>query len=151
MVNGVIGKRCSGYTLLEILGVIALIGLIYALVQPEFALSEERNRVRYVGLMLQADLQAAGDQAKTGNEIKVAFHASGYRYKIGDALMERDYRRDGLVFTFRYGNDDAGQPELVYKADGSCRPGVIDWGSRHYRGSLELKADGTISWSYHGK
>lgn len=168
------GKAGSGYTLLEVLGVICLIGLVLALAQPQIFQVEEKHQVRYAGELLQTDLQRVRAEAKAGNAVKLKINANGYCFPLGDTVITRDYRAHGLVF--RVGNNGVGVPatlapersqskdvtgettatvtgesELSFTPEGSGPLTTISWESKHYQGALKLEADGAVSWRYHVK
>ncbi|HYH05164.1 MAG TPA: hypothetical protein VEC37_18895 [Bacillota bacterium] len=147
----VTGKGNTGYTLLEVLGVILLIGLVLSLVRPEFPRFEERNRLRYVGELIQADLKTAQDQTKTGNVVRVHFNPYGYRFKIGDTLIMRDFKSYGVNFILPSAAEAESETELLFATDGSCQPIALDWEGQHFQGTLAIKPDGTVSWNYHAK
>jgi type II secretory pathway pseudopilin PulG len=146
------GESTSGYTLLEILGVILLFGLIAALVQPEIMLSVERNRVRYIGALLQTDLERAQAEARTDNEVKLVFSPAGYGFTIGDTVITRDYHIDGVQFQVTgSAAADAGAPELFFSNTDVCPTATITWESQHYRGVLSIGPAEAMKWSFQRK
>jgi prepilin-type N-terminal cleavage/methylation domain-containing protein len=150
------GKGDSGYTLLEILAVLLLIGLLFSLAQPGIWRTGEKNRMRYVGELLQSDAQRILAEAQAGNTVQLSFDSHGYRICLGDTVTTRDYRAGGIAFRLEsqatVGEDRAGDgPELDFVPD---RPGpgaAIIWESEHYRGELTLKTNEALSWGYHAK
>jgi type II secretory pathway pseudopilin PulG len=146
------GKAVAGYTLLEVLGVLLLIGLVTALVRPEMLLSVERNRLRHVGELVRADLDRVQAEAKTGTEVIVSFNPSGYDFTIGNTVITRDFQPEGL--RFRVTNDAAtgGAVFTVHYFGTVVDPAVtLAWESRHYQGTLAIGTTGTVQWSYHPK
>jgi type II secretory pathway pseudopilin PulG len=144
----------DGYTLFEIVGVIFLIGLIMSLARPNFFRVEERNRMRYVGELLQTDLQRVQAEAKTGNRVKVNFAAHGYAVELGEFVIKRDYRVNGITFKITTTaetteTNGVGESDLIKNL--SELPATINWESKHYQGALALTPDGVVSWRYHEK
>jgi type II secretory pathway pseudopilin PulG len=140
------GKAEAGYTLLEILGVILLIGLILTLAQPQISRVEEKNRMRYVGELLQTDLQRVQAEAKAGNTVKFKFTANGYCFSLDEAVIKRDYRVNGVAFSM-----ENNEPELNFTPEGPAPVATINWTGAHYQGALALTPDGAVSWGYHVK
>jgi prepilin-type N-terminal cleavage/methylation domain-containing protein len=159
-----IGKATAGFTLLEILAVILLIGLICAVSYPNFIQSQEKVELRYVGELLRADLQQIREEAMTHRtKQKVTFKGSAYHFQIGDLEIDRQLGRYGeFSFVTPVASEDE-QPgdgtslegeakaesipiELVFAADGSCDGVTVEWKSKHFGGSLVVNADGTSRW-----
>jgi type II secretory pathway pseudopilin PulG len=169
-----IGKN-AGYTLLEILGVILLIGLMLALAQPEIFQVEEKHQVRYAGKLLLADLERVQAEVKAGNAVRIKINPNGYGFSLGENVISRDYRVNGLTFkaegagvvpssTVSASANDAGvdgtaettggadaETELCFTPDSAGPVATIHWQSKHYQGVLTLKADNAASWDYHAK
>jgi type II secretory pathway pseudopilin PulG len=142
------GESTSGYTLLEILGVILLFGLIASLVQPEILLSVERNRVRYIGALLQTDLERVQAEARTGNEVRLVISPTGYGFTIGNTAITRDYQIDGMQFRITGSAADAGSPELLFSNADVCPAATITWESQHYRGVFSINPAEALKWSF---
>jgi prepilin-type N-terminal cleavage/methylation domain-containing protein len=158
-----IGKKTAGFTLLETLAVIMLIGMICAVSYPNFVRSQEKVELRYVGELLQADLQQIREEAMTHRMAqKVTFRGSAYHFQIGDLEIDRQLGRyDGFSFASPASSEEE-QPEagpvaekvkkepnpieLTFAADGSCDGVTLNWESKHFRGSLVVNADGTSRW-----
>jgi prepilin-type N-terminal cleavage/methylation domain-containing protein len=145
------GKATSGYTLLEVLAVLLLIGLISVLVQPEMFLSVERNRLRYVGKLVQADFDRVRAEAKTNSEIKVAFNSTGYSFTIGSTVITRNFKLDGVQFQIHNGTDGATAPEVCFSSNGANPATTLTWKSQHYQGTLAISETGAVQWSDHVK
>jgi type II secretory pathway pseudopilin PulG len=144
------GKAAAGYTLLEVLGVLLLIGLGVALVRPEMLLSVERNRLRHVGELARADLDRAQAEAKTGAEVMVSFNPSGYGFTIGNIVITRDFQPEGL--RFRVPNAaDAAALAVRYSGAAVSPAATLAWESRHYQGTLAISTTGAVQWSYQQK
>jgi type II secretory pathway pseudopilin PulG len=169
-----IGKANSGFTLIEILGVILLLGLALTLVQPKIFQVEEKQRVRYAGELLQADLERIQAEAKAGNTVTLRFNANGYCFSLGDNVVSRDYRVNGLIFkaigpgvsatsakpspngaaAADIGQTTDANPteaELCFTPDCAGPQATVSWASGHYQGVMTLQADDAVSWRYHGK
>jgi Tfp pilus assembly protein FimT len=144
-------ERAGGYTLLEIVGVLLLIGLIMNLAQPNFFRVEERNRMRYVGELLQTDLQRVQAETQAGNRVKLHFTGHGYYFTLGEILITRDYRVCGITFSGATAAATEDQTEAAGGASDSDRPTTINWESKHYQGALALTPDGAVRWGYHEK
>jgi prepilin-type N-terminal cleavage/methylation domain-containing protein len=163
------GKGDSGYTLLEILAVLLLIGLLFSLAQPGIWRTGEKNRMRYVGELLQSDAQRILAEAQAGNTVQLSFDSHGYRICLGDTVTTRDYRAGGIAFRLesqatpasglREDRENAAEPEdttgdgpeLDFVPDRPGPAAAIIWESEHYRGELTLKTNEALSWGYHAK
>jgi type II secretory pathway pseudopilin PulG len=141
------GKATSGYTLMEVLGVLLLIGLIYALVQPEMFLSVERNRIRLAGQLVQADLERVRAEARSGVEVKVTFNPAGYSFTIGNTVITRNFKPDGVQLQIDNDADDTMATEICFSGNGANPVATFNWKSQHYQGTLAISATGTVQWN----
>lgn len=142
----------AGYTLLEVLGVLLLIGLVLTLACPEMFLTAERTRIRYAGELLQVDIKQLYTEAKAGNKAVLRFTASGYDFWIGDTEIKRDYGNDGLTFRLPADNEEETGAELTFAPVGSVSVSEVNLESKHYRGVLKLAPDpGQMEWKYYAK
>jgi prepilin-type N-terminal cleavage/methylation domain-containing protein len=155
------GKETAGFTLLEILAVILLIGLICAVTYPNFVRSQEKVELRYVGELLKTDLQQVREEAMTHRTAQtVTLLGSAYHFKIGDLEIGRKLRRYNEFSFVTPTPIEEGQsvtekaktePDpivLIFAADGSCDAVTVNWESKHFRGSLVVNADGTSRWRF---
>lgn len=141
-----------GYTLLEVLGVLLLVGLVLTLARPEMFLTAERTRIRYAGELLQVDIKQLYTEAKAGNKAVLSFTASGYDFWIGDTEIKRDYGNDGLTFRLQGESEEEMGAELTFVPDESAPAAEVNLESKHYRGVLKLAPDpGQMEWKYHAK
>lgn len=149
------GNRGSkGFTLLEVLGIIVLLGLATMLVFPNFTTSQEKIKLQYIGKLIKTDLQQVHEEViSEKTEQTVAFNGAGYSYQIGSRTITRSL--DG--FDFAFDPDAMGWEELEcitqdaqvkFLSDGSCEEITIKWTSKNFQGSLAVKPDGTVSWNY---
>jgi prepilin-type N-terminal cleavage/methylation domain-containing protein len=141
------GKAAAGYTLLEVLAVLLLIGLICALARPEMFLCVERNRVRLAGKLVQTDLERVRAEAKTGNEVKVTFNPAGYCFTVGSTVITRDFKSQGLQFQVA----DSANVTVRYSGAGANPATTLDWKSQHYQGTLTISPTGAVQWSEHDR
>ncbi|HYH01881.1 MAG TPA: prepilin-type N-terminal cleavage/methylation domain-containing protein [Bacillota bacterium] len=155
------GNRFSkGFTLLEVLGIIVLLGLAASLAYPNFTSSQEKIKLQYMGKLVRADLQLARENAvseQTGNTVR--FNRNSYDYKIGGRTIERSLVGYGFGFNLdaaeeiTTGVETAASPlgTVAFAPDGSCGETTLNWKSDHFQGSLMVRSDGTVSWQYAGK
>lgn len=163
-----IGNKESGFTLLEVVAVLILIGFISALAVPNFFNSEEKAMVDKVGALLQNDLNQVKAEAiigQTGTSLN--FEENGYSFKIGTTQISRRLDRlklsnlaaTSVVVTEenqevsvesneRKLNDKL---DIYFNKEGYCAPQQIRWETVHYQGSINLKEDGTVGWVYEPK
>jgi prepilin-type N-terminal cleavage/methylation domain-containing protein len=145
------GKAANGYTLLEVLAVLLLIGLISALVQPEMFLCVERNRVRLVGKLVQADLERVRAEAKSGTEVQVTFNPAGYCFTIGNTVITRDFKPKGMQFHVAGAVTGSVTVTVCYSGAGASPATTFDWKSQHYQGTLAISPTGAVQWSEHDR
>lgn len=163
------GKETAGFTLLEILAVILLVGLISALSYPNFIRSQEKVELRYVGELLKADLQQVREEAMTHRTAqKFTLAGNNYHFKIGSLEIKRSLGKYGLSFVTpvlsdeakpkegtgeaevnaKYPKEEENSLELIFDPDGSCDTTTVNWKSKNFRGSLVVNADGTSRWVF---
>lgn len=110
------GSLEAGFTLLELLAVITLIGWITILASPRFLQSLERNELMDVSRLLAADLEAVQVAAVTGGGgIAVNFNPEGYSFNLG----ERNFSRSFTRFQFRF---ELEEPEPETEPSSSAPP-----------------------------
>lgn len=169
------GKPVSGgFTLLEVLGIIVLLGLASILAIPKFANSSERIKLQYFGKLLQTDIQLVREDAVSeGDDQAIIFENNGYCFNIGSRMIKRlfyDYgftfdRRDetvgraetvdtagAAVVTEAAGEESASESAPVARVEftpaGVCQETNLNWTSDHFQGSLKVQPDGRVEWTY---
>lgn len=163
-----------GYTLIEILAVLIILGLIGVLAFPRFFGAEEKAYLNQVGKLVRADLNTAREEAFCGQtEIAVAFFENGYFFNIGETEIRRVFDKfqfqwevsvepggtaesdatmteiDGLTENER--ELDSGITELCFNLDRDFPETTIKWTTGHFQGNIMLKSDGSASWDYASK
>jgi hypothetical protein len=163
-----IGRKPAGFTLLEVLGIIVLLGLACTLVYPNITNGAEKIRVHYIGKLLSSDIQKVQETAVSEREpAGLTLDDNGYHYDLGDNRVKRIFPEHGFAFEkgaepIITGMSDAMEDEemsdtmedeatLIFRTDGSCNEINLDWQSDHFRGSLQVAVDGTVSWKYESK
>jgi type II secretory pathway pseudopilin PulG len=155
----VIGRPAPGFTLVEVLGIIVLLGLACTLVYPNLVDSAEKTHVQYIGKLLISDLQQAQETAVSERDsIGVVLADDGYYYNLGDREIERSFPEYDFSFKVIITTDDGEtaalldeETVLTFKPDGSCDEQTVNWQSKHFCGTLLVDADGTASWNYETK
>jgi type IV fimbrial biogenesis protein FimT len=78
-------KSVSGFTLIEVMIVIAIMGILAAIAAPNFRNYMTQSRLKGAARQVMSDLMLARMQAVTkNNEVKVFFNADGKNYTILD-------------------------------------------------------------------
>ncbi|HEX3044734.1 MAG TPA: type II secretion system protein [Bacillota bacterium] len=89
----------AGYTLIEILAVLTLIGFITLMVLPSLIHGEEKARVGNIGRLIIADLKEVREEAALSHsKIVVSFSAQGYSFALGDIPVQRQFPEDHFHF-----------------------------------------------------
>jgi type II secretory pathway pseudopilin PulG len=163
MLRSGIGKcHPAGYTLLEVLAVLILIGFTILLVVPNIFLKDEELEIRSVRNLLNTDLKQMKLEAELNrDQAKIEFNKAGYRLTLGEKQVERTFPRYQLVFALPEApQDQSGQPaeqdvvkmpEVQFLTDGSCTALAVNWQTIHYKGTLTVTSDGTMQWNYQKK
>ncbi len=85
-------RLAAGYTLIEILAVLMLIGLLMMIVYPQFTNSPERNEVIYIGKLIKADVTLVKEEAfSSKEELVIDFYNKGYIFQVGDSKISRNF------------------------------------------------------------
>lgn len=167
-------KSELGYTLIEILAVLIILGLIGLLAFPRFFGAEEKAYLNLVGELVRTDLKAAREETISGQtEITVAFFENGYSFNIGETEIRRVFDKfqfqwegsaetgqsvesvatmaeiDGVTDNER--EPDSGITELCFNRDQDLPETTINWTTGHFQGNIMIKPDGSASWDYASK
>jgi type II secretory pathway pseudopilin PulG len=150
------GRAAPGFTLLEVLGIIVLLGLACTLVYPNYINGEEKTRVQYIGKLLTSDIQQVQETAVIERDsASVVLAGDGYHYDLGGNQITRTFPKYGFTFKMMMESSEGdaavtmeNEGVLTFEANGSCNAMDLSWQSNHFRGSLQVAADGTVSWQY---
>ena len=155
------GKLDKGFTLLEILAVLTLIGLIVAFAYPRVFLADEKVALKLSADLLTSDLRQLKEAAAFNQtETKLYFTEHSYHFKVGEVELERKFNETRINFAIpktetsdvpAETEPDAARPqalELIFKPDGSCNGLSLSWETKHFKGSLAVDQEGTSKWSY---
>jgi prepilin-type N-terminal cleavage/methylation domain-containing protein len=121
------GNQTTGYTLLEVVAVITLIGLIMALVYPSINLSVERVEIGYIGRLIRADFNQIKDESilDPAQRMFVTFRKDGYFFMIGEHVITRSFN---YQFTFALPEpkaDENSQAPTATKTPESANPAKL--------------------------
>lgn len=160
-----------GYTLIEILAVLIILGLIGLLAFPRLFGAEEKAYLNQIGKLVRADLNIAREEAFCGKtEIGVVFLKNGYSFKIGETEIRRVFDKFQFQWevsvetdepaesietmaeidniTENEGEFDSGNVVLCFNSDSGSPGATIKWTTGHFQGNIMLKSDGSASWDY---
>jgi len=155
------GKNQSGYTLLEVLAVLILIGFIGTLAFPVFFRSEEKLVIDKIEDILRNDWERLQQEAMVSKmNHAVIFDNWGYAFTIGANRIHRSFQKYNFNWNMS-GNDDrddetetslqAGATDLIFNTNGSCTAGEWGWETPRFRGVMVVNHDGTMEWKYERK
>jgi prepilin-type N-terminal cleavage/methylation domain-containing protein len=100
-----------GYTLLEVMAVITLIGIMTLIVYPQFTISPEKSEIIYIGKLLKADLNLVKEEVfSSKKEILIDFKNNGYDYPIDETQISRSFLKYNFTF-------DVPEPEETDKEE----------------------------------
>jgi len=156
-----IGKMNSeqGYTLLEMLAVVALIGLILSLAVPAVFNREERLYLNQIAKLLSSDLNKLKLEVIANRSgTAVFFTEAGYFFKLDDYQIERKF--DNFLFHFSVpdvASDETAAEEgfetvpgdgmqLLVSSEGRGNPVRLEWESTHFKGVLAINEDLQVEW-----
>lgn len=92
-------KESFGYTLLEVLAVITLIGLVTMIIYPQFTISPEKSEIIYIGKLLKSDIDLVREESFSNkSEISILFLGNGYGFMIDETEISRRFLK--YQFTF---------------------------------------------------
>ncbi len=124
-------RRNSGFTLIELMVVVAIIALVTAAVVPSFSMSLQKNRQREAGLLIvQAVFAARSRAARTGHcqMVQVTLNKPGLDGGTGGIVSLWEYRPATAPFDCGIATtDNSNWVELSHKSvsrDGT-HPGVV--------------------------
>jgi prepilin-type N-terminal cleavage/methylation domain-containing protein len=88
------GNKTKGFTLLEIVAVITLIGLIMLLAYPSINFGAERVEIGYIGRLISTDFNQIKDESLSdpSAELNVTFTNDGYFFQIGEHFITRSFK-----------------------------------------------------------
>jgi prepilin-type N-terminal cleavage/methylation domain-containing protein len=140
--------KTAGFTLLEVLAVIILLGLVMTWVIPDFFQRDERIAINYIGSLLRSDLTVMIEEAGVeGIAMKMEFDDHGYCLKLPETEVVRNFKEYGFSFRIpkqEESGQDAGpikQPEITVQADGSYNSLEINWATAHFSGGFAINGD----------
>ena len=158
------GKLNKGFTLLEILAVLTLIGLIVAFAYPRVFLADEKVALKLSGDLLASDFRQLKEAAALNQaETKIYFTEHSYYFKVGEVELERVFSEAPIIFAVpKPESSDAPTGtelvetrtqalELIFKPDGSCNGLSLSWETKHFNGNLAADQEGNLKWSYEPK
>lgn len=129
-------RASSGYTLLEIMAVITLIGLVTLIIYPQFTISPEKNEIVYIGKLLKTDLNLVKEESfSSKKEMSLFFVPDGYSYNIDETEISRSFLQYEFVF-------DVPVPEKTEPETTGGNP-VVELTPNPVVGKDELNADNT--------
>ena len=149
-----------GYTLLEMLAVLILIGFLAVLVYPEFAKSLEEMEIISIGKLIRSDLATARLEAIAGRRtILVCFAENGYVISGGGLEVTRTFGARGFSFHLPAPDESAdenrGEDEesavsarLAFDKTGTCLGLKLGWETANFAGRLGVTEGGEVSWEY---
>lgn len=92
-------RASSGYTLLEIMAVITLIGLVALIIYPQFTISPEKSEIIYIGKLLKTDLDLVKEESfSSKKEFSLLFVTDGYGYTIDETRISRSFLQYQFAF-----------------------------------------------------
>lgn len=170
------GKRTAGYTLLEVVAVLTLIGLIIGLTYPRINFALEQVEIGYMGRLIKFDLSLVEDESLSdpSSEMVVTFTKDGYSFTIGEHRISRSFKYQ-FVFELpepkhqgELQEPEAARPQIdneesstgqaenvtvsydlkIIKGELSGEESQLHWQTSHFQGSLLYQKDGTVGWKY---
>jgi prepilin-type N-terminal cleavage/methylation domain-containing protein len=142
------GNPESGFTLLEVLAVLVLIGLVIALVFPDFERGAEKKRVVLIGELLQNDLSRVREEALTERtNADLNFGPDGYSFTIDGCELRRTFAEFHVgLLNVAESLDQTGVAKITFNAEGRCFPQQFHWETRYYQGVIALTGEGGVTW-----
>jgi len=155
-----IGKGQAGYTLLEILAVLILMGFIGTLAFPAFFRNEEKLAIGKIEDTIRNDWEKLQREAMAGKmNHTVTFDGYGYSFEIGEAEIRRSFQNYNFTWTIPEQGEETESnatvtrsgANLTFNPDGSCSAGEWGWETLRFRGVMRINDDGTMEWRYERK
>lgn len=163
-----IGNSSRGFTLLEIMAVLFLIGLTAAIVFPNLMLRDEQLEVDYIGKLIRSDIALVKSEADASRFDPVfGVTADGYRVRLGSRELERAFPRYQFKFNISgvettpgetsvapVSTPDPDSPpeaseartEWVLFGDDSDFTLDLSWDTQHFKGTLKVNPQGVVEW-----
>lgn len=89
----------SGYTILEIMAVITLVGIMTLIVYPQFTISPEKSEIVYIGKLLKTDLNLVKEESFSNKrELSIYFVNNGYGFIIDETEISRRFLQYQFAF-----------------------------------------------------
>lgn len=122
-----IGKE-SGFTLIEVLAIIILIGFMAFLIFPSFSLGQEGTEIRFIGQLITSDIKQVKEEALFGKtESTIQFANDGYSFQIGETYINRNFQKYQFAFDMPVEEEEASEEtgsENDAPTDGNGSPTV---------------------------
>ncbi len=137
--EGIACRADAGFSVLEILVVVTVLGLVSLAVRPSLALGTGGPSLQQSGRLLLASLREARALARTGAPASVRIDVEGKRLVAADATVRRLAPDAAITVTVVRQAARAGQGAVVFYPDGSSTGGrILLQGAS---GSLEVVVD----------
>ncbi len=115
----------AGFTLVELLVVVAVIGLLVAIVPTQFTGAAQSLRRSTASQNLLNDLAILRDAAITsGNQTQLSLDGQGFAYKLSPTGETR-HLPEGYSLALDNGNTNPVDPSVIFYADGSSSGGKL--------------------------
>lgn len=151
-----------GFTLIEVLAVLALIGLLSALVFPEFLRRHDRIEMKMIETLIQNDLNHVREEAIVERCLGlISFEPNGYHFQIGETDIRRGFTHFKLIFKEEDTEADGfnevdseeyqpvdDNPQVRFNHEGICEAKKFQWETSYYTGELQVSEDGMAGWTY---
>ncbi len=147
--QGAAGEE-SGITLIELLGVITLLGLVVMITYPSIYLRNEKSWLQYVGKLVRVDLTRAREAALlTSSPCQIEFFTTGYQFTIENNSIKREFA--SFDFAFQETEDQA-PLQLTFTREGWAQEDLdLKWRTKHFEGKLIVNNAENVEWPYEPK